>query len=245
MLHCYRHEGVQVLSVRSASLKSICKIYETCDGNTILVYLIVPLMVTRTGHYKIGFPRLIFENSNRFKASFIKVGCKISPSILRIHDTFYSPISFTIWKRLILSSTFSNHGIILCSPTSIGITRVLVMAALPVNPRQRRLSEAASDEDFDSRIALASSASLASMLGGRLESQSSGKEKKTPGPKPSMVKIRMYYLPDLSEIPVFRKTPLDERILQHSELGYGEFTLHFILCLHYDFSRRILSFSVI
>ena len=93
------------------------------------------------------------------------------------------------------------------------------MASLPVNPRQRRLTEASDEEDFDSRIAAASSASLASMLGSRLE-RNSTKDKKTPGPKPSMLKIRIYYLPDASELPVFRKTPLDQRIIQHTELGY-------------------------
>ena len=118
------------------------------------------------------------------------------------------------------------------------------MASSPVNPRQRRLSEASADEDFDSRIAAASSASLASMLGSRLERKSTKNNKKTPGPKPSMLKIRIYYLPDASELPVFRKTPLDQRIIQHTELGYGKFILHYILFLNWNFSRGVYTHNM-
>ena len=80
------------------------------------------------------------------------------------------------------------------------------------------------DDNFDTNMAAAqmSAVDTAALLGSTRIEEAKGKGQS--GPPRSTVKVKVYYLPDTAEVHTFNpKKPVDVKIEQHMESGYGEY----------------------
>ena len=126
---------------------------------------------------------------------------------------------------LISMLKFSQSLVPVCPGLRSNITCALVLALFYLMATSRQLNRAGSfeeTEEFSDRCRDASAATMAGLLGTQRQQNNAIKHKKSPGPKRRTVKIKIYHLPDASEMPNFNCKPADPKIKQHMDHGYGE-----------------------